>query len=71
MRKIIFLSVSVFFSIIILVFFNSLKTNKIYDTEDLTGKKIPIVELELLNKNKKINVKDFKQNQFTLINFLA
>ncbi len=71
MRKIIFLSVSVFFSIIILVFFNSLKTNKIYDTEDLTGKKIPIVELELLNKNKKINVKDFKQNQFTLINFFA
>ena len=71
MRKTIFLSLAIFFSIIIIVFFNSLKTNKIYNTEDLIGKKIPILELELLNKSEKIYIGDFQKNRFTLINFFA
>ena len=56
---------------IIVVFFVSLKTNSIYDTKDLVGKKIINIKLSHFDKEKLITENDFKKNNFTLINFWA
>ena len=44
------------------------KTKKIYDTKDLVGKPIPLIDLKLLNSEKTFKTSDLKKNDFTLIN---
>ena len=58
-------------SFIILVFYYGLNTEKIYDTEDLVGKKITEVELDLFGKDGTFNTKEISNYQFTLLNFWA
>ena len=58
-------------SFIILVFYYGLNTEKIYDTEDLVGKKITEVEIDLFGKDGTFNTKEISNYQFTLLNFWA
>ncbi len=71
MRKIIFALSLVLSLFIIVTFLLGLKTKKIYDTIDLTGKPIPNLDLNLLNGDTNFNTQDLKKNKFTLINFWA
>ena len=71
MRKVIFSLSLVLVLFIIVIFSLGLKTKKIYDTKDLIGKKISILDLKLLNYDKTFNTADLKKNNFTLINFWA
>ena len=71
MKKISFATISILLTLIIIILFFSLKTNRVYDTEDQVGKQIAKVELDLLNEKKIFNTKNLSKNQFTLINFFA
>ena len=72
--KINFLKISfyIFKIIFIGILFFGLNNNKNYDTENLVGNKINNFKLEsFYNKNEFIVNQDFKNNDFTLINFFA
>ena len=71
MKKIHLILISIFFIFIFAVFYLSLQNEKIYDTEDLVGKKISEVELELFEKDGTFNTKEISNYQFTLLNFWA
>ena len=71
MKKISFATISILLTLIIIILFFGLKTNRVYDTEDQVGKQIAKVELDLLNEKKVFNTNNFSNNQFTLINFFA
>ena len=71
MKKIILSLVLILITFILLIFFQGLKTPKIYDTKDLIGKPIAEVSLKILNEDKSFNTRDLKKNNFTLINFWA
>ena len=71
MRKIHLLLICVFFSFIFIVFYLSLQNPKNYDTEDLIGKKITELELNLFGKDGTFNTKEISNYQFTLLNFWA
>ena len=58
-------------SFTILIYYYGLKTEKIYNTEDLVGKPILEIDLKLLNENKIFNTRELTNNNFTLINFWA
>lgn len=53
------------------VFFLGLGNNKIYDTKNLTGKKISKFELFDLDEKKLISNKELSKNNYTLINLWA
>ena len=71
MKKIHLILISIFFIFIFAVFYLSLQNEKIYDTEDLVGKKISEVELKLFEKDGTFNTKEISNYQFTLLNFWA
>jgi len=71
MKKINLLLICVFFSFIFLVLYLSLQNPKNYDTEDLVGKKIIELELNLFGKDGTFNTKEISNYQFTLLNFWA
>ena len=66
--KIFIISISIF---IIGVFFISLNNSSQYDTTEIEGQKLKNIKLESLSGNKLISEKDFKKNNFILINFWA
>ena len=55
MKKTHFILISIFFIFIFFVFYLSLNNEQIYDTEDLVGKKITEVELDLFEENGTFN----------------
>ena len=71
MKQINYIIVSILFSTIFVVLYLSLGNEKIYDTEDLVGKKIPEVEINLFETNGVLNTKEFTNNEFTILNFWA
>jgi len=71
MKKINLILISIFFVFIFAVFYLSLQNEQIYDTEDLVGKKITEVELDLFEKDGTFNTKEISNYQFTLLNFWA
>ena len=71
MKKISFIAILFFVTIILYIFFVSLNSKKVYDTSELIGKPISKIDLNLLNKNRKFNTEDFSKNNFTLINFFS
>ena len=71
MKKIYFILISIFFVFIFSVFYLGLQNEQIYDTEDLVGKKITEVELDLFGKDGTFNTKEISNYQFTLLNFWA
>ena len=70
-KKIIKISITTFFLFITLVFLIGLNKSSIYDTKDLVGKQLQNIELKDFNTNKIFTEKDFKKNNFTLVNFWA
>ena len=71
MQKIIKL-ITVFFLVFILgIFFLSLNRNSNYDTKFLVGNKLTNIELKSLQGDKFFLNGDFKNNNYTLINFWA
>ena len=71
MKKINLILISIFFVFIFAVFYLSLQNEQIYDTEDLVGKKINEVELDLFGKDGTFNTKEISNYEFTLLNFWA
>ena len=71
MKQINYIIVSILFSAIFVILYLSLGNEKIYDTEDLVGKKIPEVEINLFETNGVLNTKEFTNNEFTILNFWA
>ena len=71
MKKTHFILISIFFIFIFFVFYLSLNNEQIYDTEDLVGKKITEVELDLFEENGTFNTKEISNYEFTLLNFWA
>ena len=69
MKKINFILISVFFIFIFSVFYLSLQNEQIYDTEDLVGKKITEVEIDLFGKDGTFNTKEISNYQFTLLKY--
>tara|TARA_Y100001958_G_C21023368_1_gene399036 strand:- start:195 stop:713 length:519 start_codon:yes stop_codon:yes gene_type:complete len=64
--------ITVFVLVFILgIFFLSLNRNSNYDTESLVGNRIANIELESLQGDKFFLNGDFKNNNYTLINFWA
>ena len=71
MKKIYFL---IFFTFLLFFFYTlflSLNNKKLYNTEDIVGKKLTNIELEFFNKSGKFNTQNISNNEFTLINFWA
>ena len=71
MRKINYIIISVIFSFIFIILYFSLDNDRIYNTKDLVGKKISLVEINLFQSNETINTKEFTNNEFTILNFWA
>ena len=71
MKKINLILISIFFIFTFFVFYLSLNNEQIYDTEDLVGKKITEVELNLFEGNGTFNTKEISNYEFTLLNFWA
>ena len=71
MKQINYIIVSILFSAIFVILYLSLGNEKIYDTEDLVGKKITEVEIDLFGKDGTFNTKEISNYQFTLLNFWA
>ena len=67
--KIIIFSFTIF---LLLVFWQGLKKDNNYDTENLIGSRISSFQLiEINNNDQYISEEDLKKNKFTLINFFA
>ena len=71
MRKINYIIISVIFSFLFVILYFSLDNDRIYNTKDLVGKKISLVEINLFQSNETINTKEFTNNKFTILNFWA
>ena len=56
---------------IIGIFFISLNKSSLYDTKNLEGQVLKDIKLDHFSENRSILDKDFKKNNFTLINFWA
>ena len=56
---------------IISIFFIGLNKSSIYDTKNLEGQVLKDIKLDHFSENRLILDKDFKKNNFTLINFWA
>mgnify|MGYP001432980307 FL=1 len=70
MKKSYLLIIYFILAAIFLVFYFSLDNKKIYNTENIIGKKIEIVELTLFTNNI-FNTKEISNFEYTLINFWA
>ena len=71
MKKINYIIVYSFFIFIFFVLYLSLKNPKIYDTQDLIGKKLTETELNLFGKNGSFETKEISNYQYVLLNFWA
>ena len=71
MRKINYIIISILFSFLFIILYSSLDNERVYNTKDLIGKKISQVEINLFQSNETINTKEFINNEFTILNFLA
>ena len=71
MKKINYIIISVLFSLLFIVLYLSLGNEKIYNTQDLVGKKISEVEINLFQSNETFNTKELTNNEFTILNFWA
>ena len=71
MKKIYYIIISVLFSLLFIVLYLSLGNEKIYNTQDLVGKKISEVEINLFHSNETFNTKELTNNEFTILNFWA
>lgn len=71
MKKINYIIISVLFSLLFIVLYLSLGNEKIYNTQDLVGKKISEVEINFFQSNETFNTKVFTNNEFTILNFWA
>ena len=71
MKKINYIIISVLFSLLFIVLYLSLGNEKIYNTQDLVGKKISEVEINLFQSNETFNTKVLTNNEFTILNFWA
>ena len=71
MKKIHLIATFAFLIFIFTTLYLSLDTRKIYNTEDIIGKKIDTVELTLFENNKTFNTKEISNYKFTLFNFWA
>ena len=71
MRKINYIIISILFSFLFIIIYLSLDNEKIYNTQDLIGKKISEVEINLFQSNRTINTKELTNNEFTVLNFWA
>ena len=70
-KRIIKISITLFFLFITLVFLIGLNKSSIYDTKDLVGKQLENIQLDNFNENKILTESDLTKNDFTLINFWA
>ncbi len=71
MKKIKYILISILFSFLFIILYLSLDNEKIYNTQDLIGKKISEVEINLFQSNRTINTKELTNNEFTVLNFWA
>ena len=71
MKKINYIIISILFSVLFIILYLSLGNEKIYNTEDLVGKKISEVEINLFQSNETFNTKELINNEFTILNFWA
>ena len=71
MKKINIIIVCSFFLFIFTTLFFSLENEKIYNTENIIGKKINEVELNLFNNSGIFNTKEISKYNYTLLNFWA
>ena len=71
MKKINYIIISVLFSLLFIVLYLSLGNEKIYNTQDLVGKKISEVEINLFQSNESFNTEELTNNEFTILNFWA
>ena len=71
MKKIKYILKSILFSFLFIILYLSLDNEKIYNTQDLIGKKISEVEINLFQSNRTINTKELTNNEFTVLNFWA
>ena len=70
-KKIIKISITIFFLFITTVFLIGLNKSSIYDTKDLVGKQLENIKLDNFNENKILTESDLRKSDFTLINFWA
>ena len=71
MKKINLFIIYIFFIFIFITLYLSLDNKKIYNTEDLIGKKINEIEFKFLDQDKTFNTNETKNYKFSLINFWA
>ena len=71
MKKSYLAIIYIFFVFVFITLYLSLDKQKVYNTEDLVGKKIAEVELTLFNNNSIFNTKEISNYKFTLLNFWA
>ena len=71
MKKSYLAIIYIFFVFVFITLYLSLDKQKIYNTEDLVGKKIAEVELTLFNNSSIFNTKEISNYKFTLLNFWA
>ena len=71
MKKINLFIIYIFFIFIFITLYLSLDNTKIYNTEDLIGKKINEIEFKFLDQDKTFNTNETKNYKFSLINFWA
>tara|TARA_A100001011_G_C14162813_1_gene779025 strand:+ start:478 stop:993 length:516 start_codon:yes stop_codon:yes gene_type:complete len=70
MKKTYSIIIYIFLIFIFFILYLSLDNKKIYDTENIIGKKINEVELDLFD-NEKFNTREISNYKYTLINFWA
>ena len=63
MKKIKYILISILFSFLFIILYLSLDNEKIYNTQDLIGKKISEVEINLFQSNRTINTKELTNNE--------
>ena len=71
MQKVIKFLTTLIFLFVIVVFYFSLNKDPSYQTNSLVGKKLEELNLESFDGDHNLSTKDFKKNNFTLINFWA
>ena len=71
MQKVIKFLTTLIFLFVIVVFYFSLNKDPSYQTNSLVGKKLVELNLENFDGDYNLSTKDFKKNNFTLINFWA
>ena len=71
MKKSYLIIIYLFFIFIFTILYLSLDNKKIYNTENIIGKKISEVELSLFKNDNTFNTKEISNYKFTLLNFWA